>query len=158
MKLLAKALSNKWILIAGITVIILSACQKETTRPFNQEEIATATTNNSHGHLIQTKTFSSEVVVKWIQMNNRLLVTTTRAAPGVKSNREFGYTGIAVYESVVPGMPAYRSLSSQLNEMPAMPSALPGLAYHWAISANSALAAMNRNFLPTTSTANKVSM
>ena len=158
MKSFAKPLSSKWKLIAIISVIIFSACQKEATGPFNQEEIATAANNNTHGHLNQTKTFSSEVVFKWIDLNRRILLTTTRTAPGIRVNREFAYTGIALYESVVPGMPAYESLSSQLNQMPQMPSTQPGLAYHWAACANAALAAMNRFFFPTTSAGNKASM
>jgi hypothetical protein len=66
--------------------------------------------------------------------------------------------GISLYESVVPGMPAYQSLSGQLIEMPAMPSTSPGLAYHWAASANAALAHTFRKFLPNTSAANKASI
>ena len=158
MKSLTELTFRKWLLFTVISICIFSACQKQINHPSNLEEIAAVAYSNSHGHLKQTKTFSSEVVVKWIQMNNRLLLTTPRPAPGVKSNREFGYIGIAVYESVVPGMPGYQSLSSQLDQMPAMPSTLHGLAYHWAISANAALAAMNRYLLPMTSQSNKTSM
>ena len=55
-------------------------------------------------------------------------------------------------------MPAYQTLSGQLTDMPALPSTGHGLAYHWAASANAALAAMNRNFFPTTSDVNKASI
>jgi hypothetical protein len=51
----------------------------------------------------------------------------------------------------VPGMPAYQSLSGQLTDFPAMPSTEPGKAYHWAASANAALAEMNRRLFPATS-------
>ncbi|MEO7396999.1 MAG: hypothetical protein ABIW84_00390 [Ilumatobacteraceae bacterium] len=70
-------------------------------------------------------------------------------APGAKSqaaDRALAYCGIAAYEAVVPGMPAYQSLTGQLNSFPAMPVAEPGKAYHWAASANAALAEMNRRF------------
>ena len=157
MKSLIKPSFKKWMMLATVPILIL-ACKKENDHSFNHEEIATTANGIAHGHLKQTKTFSSEVVLKWIQMNNMLLLTTPRPAPGVKSNREFGYIGIALYEAVVPGMPAYQSLSSQLNQMPVMPSALPGMAYHWAISANAALAAMNRSLLSTTSQSNKASI
>ena len=79
-------------------------------------------------------------------------------APGAGSqaaNRAMAYCGIAAYESVVPGMPAYQTLTGQLNGFPEMPSAEPGKAYHWAASANAALAEMNRRLFPTASTANK---
>lgn len=160
MKPLTKTLSKKWLLLTIISIFIFSACQKETiSKQQQQQEIATAANSNSkHGHLKQTNTYTSEVVFKWIDLNRRILLTTTRTAPGIRVNREFAYTGIALYESVVPGMPAYQSLSSQLDQMPAMPSTEPGLAYHWAACANAALAAMNRFFFPTTSAANKASM
>ena len=158
MKPLTNPLSIKWILLIGALLVIFPACQKETTHRSIQEEITTAANNSDSGHLKQTKTFSSDVVFKWIDLNRRILLTTTRTAAGIRVNREFAYTGIALYESVVPGMPAYQSLSSQLNQMPQMPSTQPGLAYYWPACANTALATMNRFFFPTTSVANKTSM
>jgi len=68
------------------------------------------------------------------------------------------YCGIAAYESVVPGMPAYQSLTNQLNSFPAMPVTEPGKAYHWAACANAALAEMNRKLFPAASAANKTSI
>jgi hypothetical protein len=70
------------------------------------------------------------------------------------ADRCLAYCGIALYESVVGGMPAYRSLGGQLTQLPAMPETEPGLAYHWAASANAALAYMNRHLFPNASTAN----
>jgi len=147
------------LLLSSLTLFTLS-CKKQDVQTRQQaEEIASAANLNSqHGHLKQTNTYTSEVVFKWIDLNRRILLTTTRVAPGIRVNREFAYTGIALYESVVPGMPAYQSLSSQLNQMPQMPSTQPGLAYHWPTCANTALAAMNRFFFPTTSAANKASI
>jgi hypothetical protein len=68
------------------------------------------------------------------------------------------YCGIALYESVAPGMPAYQSLSGQLTDFLGMPSTEPGKAYHWAESANAALAEMNRRLFPATSAANKTAI
>jgi len=159
MKSLTQLLSNKWILLVVVSIYIFPACKKQIEQPTKQQEIETAAKSNSeHGHLQQTNTYSSEVVFKWIDLNRRILLTTTRTAPGIRVNREFAYTGIALYESVVPGMPAYQSLCSQLNQMPQMPATQPGFAYNWAACGNAALAAMNRFFFPTTSTANKASI
>ena len=77
---------------------------------------------------------------------------------GQATDRCQAYCGIALYESVVPGMPAYQSLSGQLTDFPEMPSTEPGKAYHWAASANAALAEMNRRLFPTTAIANKTAM
>jgi hypothetical protein len=155
MKSLTKTLS--WLSVLSLVVFI--SCQKETqTKQQQAEEIATAA-NSGHGHLQQTKTFSSDVVVSWInlqlQMNKAPLPAGTA---GQANDRCMAYCGIALYESVVPGMPAYQSLTGQLTDFPAMPSKEPGKAYHWAASANAALAEMNRRLFPATADANKTAM
>jgi hypothetical protein len=68
------------------------------------------------------------------------------------------YCGIATYEAVVGGMPAYQSLSGQLTGFPTMPETEAGKAYHWAASANAALAEMNRKLFPTTADVNKTNI
>jgi hypothetical protein len=137
------------------------SCQKETKQLPVQDEIASAQNNNSNenGHLKQTKTFSADVVIRWLNMQLDML--RVPLAPGTGSqaaNRAMAYCGIATYEAVVPGMPAYQTLAGQLNGFPAMPETEPGKAYHWAASANAALAEMNRKLFPTTSAANKASI
>src|SRR6188474_853614 len=47
-------------------------------------------------------------------------------------------------------MPGYQTLYSQLTDMPAMPAAVPGYAYHWPTCANAALATMTRKLFSTT--------
>lgn len=111
------------------------------------------------GHLKQTKTFSSDVVTRWL--NLQLDMLRVPLAPGTGSqgvDRCQAYSGIATYESVVPGMPAYQSLTNQLTSFPEMPATEPGKEYHWAASANAALAEMNRKLFPATSDANKTSI
>ncbi|HEX6170453.1 MAG TPA: vanadium-dependent haloperoxidase, partial [Chitinophagaceae bacterium] len=51
-----------------------------------------------------------------------------------------------------------QSLAGQLTNLPEMPSTEPGKAYHWAASANAALAEMNRRLFPATADANKTAM
>ena len=148
---------------AIIVLMALSAtffsCQREIETKQRPGEIATAANQNKeHGHLKQTKTYSSEVVLKWMDMQLRLMQTSSPFIGGLPAFRPIAYTGVALYESVVPGMPAYQSLSGQLTEMPAMPQTIPGYAYHWAICANAALSDMNRKFFPNTSDANKASI
>ncbi|HET6723697.1 MAG TPA: hypothetical protein VFH07_13155, partial [Chitinophagaceae bacterium] len=159
MKSLTKPSPHKWILIMSTCIFIFSACQRQIDKPVAQEEIATASnSNNGHGHLQQTKTYSSEVVYKWIDMQLRLMQTSSPFIGGLPVSRVFGYSGIALYESVVPGMPAYQSLSGQLNQFPNMPKTSPGFAYHWPSNANAAIAAMTRSLFPTASAAGKVSI
>ncbi len=136
------------------------SCQKETQQPSVKEEFAAAANNNKEqGHLQQTKTFSSDVVVRWLNMQLDMLRVPLAPGTGTQgADRCQAYCGIATYEAVVPGMPAYQSLSGQLTAFPQMPSTEPGKAYHWAASANAALAEMNRKLFPTTSATNKTNM
>ncbi|MEO5685658.1 MAG: vanadium-dependent haloperoxidase [Chitinophagaceae bacterium] len=110
---------------------------------------------DANGQLQQTKTYSSDVVKKWLGVQLPLLYSPP-ASYGVNAGRYMAYCGVAVYEAVVPGMPAYQTLYGQLNEMPQMPQTEPGKAYHWPTCANAALAEMTRQlftFTPATSAA-----
>ncbi|HEX6846065.1 MAG TPA: vanadium-dependent haloperoxidase [Chitinophagaceae bacterium] len=124
------------------------SCQKGIDKPSQPEEIATsASKKGEHGHLQQTNTFSSESAQKWLAMQLRILRQPPGSNPyGLFSIRNFTYCGIALYESVVPGMPSYQSLYGQLTGMPEMPATEPGRAYHWPTVANAALAYMNKHF------------
>lgn len=137
-------------------MLVFSSCKKQ-AEP-NVEELALSKVNGTHGHLHQTNTFSSEVAFKWMDMQLRLFRTNATPIGGLPPQRYYAYTAIALYESVVPGMPSYQSLSGQLTNMPGMPQTMPGYAYHWPAVANAAMAAMTRNFFPATSNANKAAI
>ena len=152
--------TTKWLLTLGLSLFAIVSCQKETRQVPAVEELSTAANNtNRSGHLQQTKTYSADVVIRWLNMQLDML--RVPLAPGTGSqaaDRALAYCGIAAYESVVPGMPAYQSLTNQLNGFPEMPSTEPGKAYHWAASANAALAEMNRRLFPTTASVNKTNV
>ena len=160
MTLLTNYLKARGMLALSLCFLTIVSCQKETKQTLANEEIATAANNNNeHGHLQQTKEFSSDVVIRWLNMQLDML--RVPLAPGTGSQdagRAMAYCGIATYESVVPGMPAYQTLTNQLNGFPEMPSTEPGKAYHWAASTNAALAEMNRRLFPTTSAPNKTNI
>ena len=149
-----------WLITITSASFIFSACQKQIDQKHSPEEIALeANKAKEHGHLNQTKTFSSDVIVQWLNLQLEML--RVPLAPGTGSqgaDRAQAYCGIAAYEAVVNGMPAYKSLYGQLIDFPQMPATEPGKAYHWAASANAALAEMNRKLFPTTSDANKTSI
>lgn len=144
--------------MAACICISLTACQKDFKSNESSQEFPTARNNELNGHLKQTKTFSSEVAVKWMDMQ----VKQMRAYPGIVGNaaysRHYAYSGIALYEAVVPGMPAYQSIASQLNGLTGLPETKPGLGYHWAASANAALALINKKMFPAASADNKSAM
>src|SRR5687767_13755129 len=114
---------RKKILSIALTIFIvalfISSCQKQIDKPYQPkpEEITTANQNTEHGHLKQTMEYSSEVVLKWMEMQLRVIRTTIGLPPATNS-RLFAYSGVALYESVVPGMPAYQTLSGQLTNLP----------------------------------------
>jgi hypothetical protein len=146
--------------ITAVLVVFLFSCEKNIDKPASQEQMTLAAKQNKdHGHLKQSKTFSSDVVVSWLNMQLQMVkVPMPAGTAGQATDRCQAYCGIALYESVVPGMPAYQSLSGQLTDFPEMPSTEPGKAYHWAASANAALAEMNRRLFPATAIANKTAM
>jgi len=138
MKTIIKPSISRIALIA-IALVVYSSCEKIGRDDFDFD--------NDNGHGKQAKTYSSEGALKWQDLQLSFLRTPTTANPfGRHGHRFFAYCGVALYESVVPGMPAYKSLHGQLTEMPAMPSTEPGKAYHWPTCANAALAYMNKHF------------
>lgn len=130
----------------------LNSCQK-------LEDLAHMSGHDSdEGHLKQTKNYSSEVAFKWMDMQLHLMLTNPTSLGGTPSQRYFLYGSIALYESVVPGMPAYKSLSGQLTDLPAMPNTLHGKAYYWPACGNAALASMTRSFFTAATLANKAAI
>ena len=105
-----------------------------------------------------TQTYSSDVVREWLDVQVGMLYAPTGNPFAFNPSRYMAYCGVALYESVVPGMPQYQSLQGQLTDMPAMPAMDPGLEYHWPSSANAALAAMTKSFFSVTSAYNEVAI
>ena len=141
-----------------VLIFFFSSCQKQVSEPALPEEISTAANSQKkHGHLKQTKTFSSDVAIRWMNMQVELMRKTTTVG-NVAFSRHYAYSGIALYESVVPGMPAYQSIASQLNGLTGLPVTTPGFAYHWAASANAALAFVNKKMFPNASAEDKAAI
>jgi hypothetical protein len=97
----------------------------------------------------ETGTYSSEVAQKWMDLELRFLRISGANIFGMNGNRNFAYTGIALYEAVLPGMPGYQSLAGQLTDMPRMPAVEPNKKYHWPTSANAALSFIIKNLYAT---------
>jgi hypothetical protein len=101
-------------------------------------------------------TYSADVVTSWLTL--QLKITQTTPAAAFLMPRRFAYAAISAYESIVPGLPGYQPIAPQLNGLVNLPTVTPGQNYYWPACANAALAAMNRNYYPTTSAANKTSI
>ncbi|MFN0013073.1 MAG: vanadium-dependent haloperoxidase [Saprospiraceae bacterium] len=110
----------------------LPGCRKDSVVPVPQPVLP------------ETDQFTSDLAVQWFNK----LYTLTKTCPGFSppvASRAFGYAGVALYESVVHGMPAYRSLGGKLSAMPKMPAPNPDEEYYWPSCANAAMAYMAKN-------------
>ncbi|MDH5539342.1 MAG: vanadium-dependent haloperoxidase [Rhizobacter sp.] len=87
--------------------------------------------------------YSAGVATEWFALALQLTQQTPGFSPPVAA-RALAYLGLALYESVVPGMPQHNSLAGQLNELSSLPWAQPDEVLHWPSVSNAALAAMTR--------------
>jgi len=148
------------LLLVNLLIIAMISCQKEVKQTSTSGELSTVANNaNRHGHLKQTKEYPSDVVISWLNMQlNMLRVPMPVGVSAPDASRALAYCGIALYETVEPGMPTYQTLSGQLNGLPSIPVTEPGMAYHWPAAANAALAYMNRHLFPLASAENQTAM
>ena len=100
-----------------------------------------------------TNAYGAATAVRWYELSLTLVRETPGFTPPVAS-RAFGYMGVALYETVQPGLPGHRSLRGQLNELEIVPRVSWWAAYHWPSAANAALASLLRQLFPTASPAN----
>jgi hypothetical protein len=137
-----------------LVLITFGACQKNNNPDAVAESINQLQKNSGQGK--QTKTFSSEPVIKWLEQQlNMFRLPLAAGATAPSSDRAFAYAGIALYQAVLPGMPSHRSMEGQLTDFPQMPKTEAGKTYHWAAAANAALAAINRSLFSGASAVNK---
>ena len=92
--------------------------------------------------------YSAQVAVEWYQLSLQLVQQTPGFSPPVAA-RALAYMSLALYESVLPGMPTHRSLAGQLNDLDSLPWAQPDETLQWPTVANAALATMARMMFPT---------
>lgn len=85
----------------------------------------------------------ADVAHNWFELQRKLVKETPGFSPPVAA-RAFGYTGVALYETINPGIAGYQSLAGQLNELEFVPQPLADTEYHWPSAANSALASITR--------------
>jgi len=95
------------------------------------------------------KKYSNEVAVEWIQLQQKLIKTTPGFGPG-PSGRSFAYSGLTMYESIVPGMPDYQSLFLQLASNSSFPLYKHGKEYYWPASVNASMAQIIKSLFANT--------
>jgi len=87
--------------------------------------------------LPHTKQFNAEVATTWYTLLTRISRYTPFQPP--PTIRLFAYSGLALYESVVPGMPSYRSAYTLFSGN-TIPFDGEQRQYYWPAAANAALA------------------
>ena len=102
-------------------------------------------------------TYSADVATKWVDLELKLIKTTAGYTPPIAA-RALGYTGLALYETVVPGMSGYVSLAGQLKDLATLPQIDATKEYNWALAANTAQYTILKLLYATTSDANKATI
>lgn len=87
------------------------------------------------------RSFGAEVPLAYYDLALAMVKRTAGFTPPVQS-RAYAYMGLALYESLIGGMPRQRSIAGQLNGIGALPQARG--VYYWPLVANAALAEVMR--------------
>src|SRR4051812_17211469 len=104
---LKRARSGKIFLGVILVLSFLNACKKDEdvigySEPFTEKSF-------------NPERYGSYVIDTWYKLMLQLTIQTPGHTPPVAA-RNFGYTGVALYESLVDGMhPGHSSLAGQLN-------------------------------------------
>jgi hypothetical protein len=103
--------------------------------------------------------YSSEVVLSWIDLTLKMTEETPGFTPPVAA-RVYGYSGLALYESVRNGMDGYQSMEGQVTALSvgSLPTVEDRAEYHWGAVANATLAAFLKDCFKTTAAANVTAM
>ncbi len=120
-------------LVLFAVVIFVASCRPD---PFQYTNGASAA----------TATFSADTPYAW----NELFLVIDRNSAGYRppaAARMLGYTYLAVYESVAPGMTAYKPMANQTYRLN-IPTIDRSVQYYWPEAANAAYGYMFRQFYP----------
>jgi hypothetical protein len=103
---------------------------------------------------LPASTFDGELASGWLKIHLDLIKSTPGFTPPVAA-RSLGYTSLALYESVVAGMPGHNTLKGQLNGLMMLPIADTTKIYNWGLVASVAQYTLLTQLFITTSDKNK---
>lgn len=138
-------------LLVALTILNLS-CRKN---DHNGSPCGQPVTGENDADLQNAQAMKSgaNVPAQWYALAIKLARTTPNQNIGPINARAFGYIGLALYESVVPGLAKYHSIQHQLNGLATLPKTSCGDFYFYPASANAALASMVHHMFGNTSNA-----
>jgi len=114
---------------ASATVLALAACLQGCSGVPEGEGAESETRSKSESVSPPAASFPATFARQWMT-NLALSVKFDNISPPVAA-RTFSYGAIAMYESVVHGIPGQRSLAGQLNGLDSLPTPDPALTYDW---------------------------
>jgi len=130
------------IMAAGLLV---AACADSATREVTAPTSAArrdVESDGATGARTSVADFDAAIPSAYYQLSLDFSRHTAGITPPVQA-RAFAYMGLALYESLVSGMPGNHSVAGQLNGIGTLPDA-KGIPYAWPLVANAALAEVMR--------------
>lgn len=115
--------------------VAIGSCVDHTLLPAERANKALSNKGTSNV-LSHTKKFESDVATEWFTLLTEIVKTKPYFSP--QALRIFSYSGVALYESVVPGMPSYQSIYKHLTGNTILTDKKKD--YYWPASANAAIA------------------
>lgn len=119
-----------------VLLLFLSGCENQdldTNENLNLKTLSGKLKTTKHSH---TKKHSAEVAIKWVDLLTDLTKVTPYNPP--QTARIFAYSSMALYESVVPGMPSYQSIYTHFTGNKIEYES--NNTYYWPVVANAAMA------------------
>ncbi|MDO6470843.1 phosphatase PAP2 family protein [Maribacter sp. 1_MG-2023] len=101
----------------------------------------------------QPKMSDKEVALEWANMTLFITRYTPSNSPTFAS-RAFGYTGLTMYEAIVPGFTEYKSMNGQLKGLEMLPMADDSKEYSWVLALNAGQSEILKNIYVQTSEEN----
>ena len=146
----------KWLSFLSLLLFTFISCQKDIRNEARfQNEGQLKNHAQSIGELSPGNGVneSAEVVLDWYNLMMKLIIETPGHTPPIAA-RSFGYTGVALYESLIGKNPAYHSLAGQLNGLNSIPQRQYGNSYIAPLTANAALARIIKHLFQNASPGN----
>lgn len=134
---------KKIYLLIGLCLLIFASCRKN-------DPLEIELSNKAEN-------LNADVAQKWYQLTLQLIKNGKGFTPPIAA-RALGYTGITLYQSILPGLPNHHSLSGQLNGLKINATADTKGEYNWNLSANAALALIVKNLFENANAAQKSSI
>ena len=145
--------------LPALFILITTACSNEellvpeSAPGFSPEEKNSQTLSSQRKLQNDGERVDCYVVQSWYQLMLKLIKETPGHTPPIAA-RSIGYTGVALYESLVGEMPHHHSLTGQLNGLTSIPRRVYGNSYSAPLTANAALARIIKVLFQNASLAN----